>query len=65
MKHWIPEILAAIALLLSVAALIYQHFATPDGAWFEWWQLWHYETFIVCGVVAAVALVAGKYFGRF
>jgi cytochrome bd-type quinol oxidase subunit 2 len=64
MRHRVPEILAVIALVLAVAALIYQHFVCSTGAWFDWPQLWHYETVIVCCIVAAIALVAGKYLGR-
>jgi hypothetical protein len=65
MRNRLPEILAAIAFVLSVAALVFQHFACTDNdAWFDWEQFWHYETFIFAGVVAAVALVAGKYLGR-
>ncbi len=63
MRSYVPEILAVIALILSGSALVFQHFASKGG-WFDWPQLWHYETFIVCGVVAAVALVVGKYLGR-
>ena len=65
MKNRITEILAAIALVLSGAATVYQHFASTDAdTWIDWPQLWHYETFIACGIVAAIALVAGKYLGR-
>ncbi len=64
MRNRVPEILAAIALILALAALVYQHFATNNGAWFEWEQFWHYESFIAMGIVAAIALVAGKYLGR-
>ena len=63
MRNRIPEILAVVALALSLGALVYQHFATEDG-WFEWEQFWHYESFIAMGIVAAIALVAGKYLGR-
>jgi len=65
MRHRIPEILAVIALVLALAALVYQHFAcTDDDCWFEWEQFWHYESFIAMVIVAAIALVAGKYLGK-
>ena len=63
MRKRIPEILAAIALLLAIFGLVDQHF-TPDDGWFSWPQFWHYEPLIACCVVAAVALMAGKYLGR-
>jgi hypothetical protein len=63
MRHYVPEILAVIALILSVSALVYQHFASK-GAWWDWPQFWHYEPFIAMGIVAAVALVVGKYLGK-
>jgi len=64
MRSRLPEILAVIALVLALGALVYQHFACSTGGWFEWEQFWHYESFIAMGIVAAIALVAGKYLGR-
>lgn len=58
-----PEILAVIFIILAVLALLHQHFTTSD-AWFHLRQLKNHETIIACCVVAAIALVAGKYLGR-
>lgn len=63
MKNRIPEILAAIALVLAIFGLLYQRFSSSQE-WFNWAQIWHYEPLIACCVVAAVALVAGKYLAK-
>ena len=63
MRNRVPEILAVIALVLALVGLLHQIFASTE-AWFSWQQFWHHESLIVVCVVAAVALVAGKYLGR-
>jgi hypothetical protein len=65
MKHRVTEILAAMAFACAIALTIYQHFACTDNdAWIDWEQLWHYEPFILSAIVAAVALIVGKYLGK-
>ncbi len=65
MKHHVTEILAGLALLSAIGLTVYQHFACNDeDCWFEWFQLWHYEPFILSALVAAVALLVGKYLGK-
>ena len=65
MKRHVTEILAALAFLSAIALTVYQHFAcTDDDCWFEWENFWHYESFIACAVVAAIALIVGKYLGK-
>jgi protein-S-isoprenylcysteine O-methyltransferase Ste14 len=63
MRKRIPEILAAIAVILALFGLFFQRFSSSHE-WFNWEQLWNYESLIGLCVVAAVALVAGKYLGR-
>ncbi len=63
MRNHVPEILAVIALVLALVGLLHQIF-TSEEAWFSWQQFWHHEPLIIVCVVAAVALVAGKYLGR-
>ena len=65
MKRHATEILAGIALLSAAGLTIYQHFACNDNdCWFEWFQLWHYEPFIACALVASIALIVGKFLGK-
>jgi hypothetical protein len=65
MKHRVTEILAALALASAIGLIIYQHFACTDNdAWIDWEQLWHYEPFILSAIVASVALIVGKFFGK-
>ena len=65
MKHRVTEILAAIAFMSAISLIVYQHFACNDNdCWFEWEQFWHYESFIACAFVAAIALLVGKYLGK-
>ena len=65
MKRHVTEIIAALAFLSAIGLTVYQHFACDDNdCWFEWWQLWHYEPFIMSAVVAAIALIVGKYLGK-
>ncbi len=65
MKHYVTEILAALAFGSAIGLTVYQHFACNDeDCWFEWFQLWHYEPFILSAVVAAIALLVGKYLGK-
>jgi len=58
----IPENLAFMLLCLAVFGLFHQHITT--GVWFDYRQLWCHEDFIACAIVAAIALVVGKYLGK-
>ena len=65
MKRHATEILAGIAFLSAAGLTVYQHFACIEtGAWFEWEQFWHYESFIGMAVVAGIALLIGKFLGK-
>jgi len=65
MKSHTTEILAGLAFLSAIGLTVYQHFACNDlDCWFEWFQLWHYEPFIMSALVAAIALIVGKYLGK-
>ena len=60
MKNHAPEIVAGILLCLAVALLVHQQLISND-VWFNWQQFWHHEPVIACCVIAAIALLAGKY----
>ena len=62
MKNRIPEILAAILFCLAVLLLFHQRLFA-NHVWFSWQEFWHHESVIACCVVAAIALVVGKYLG--
>jgi uncharacterized membrane protein len=62
-KQRIPEILAVILLVLAFLGLVHQQLVSND-VWFHYQQLKNHETIVSCFVIAAVALVAGKYLGR-
>jgi hypothetical protein len=65
MKHHLTEILAALAFASAIALTVFQHYACTDtDFWFDWEQFWHYESFIAMAVVAAIALLVGKFLGK-
>jgi hypothetical protein len=64
MRKYIIEILAVTLLGLAVFGLIHQQLTTSD-VWFHFRQLGNHETIVACCIVAAIALVTGKYLGKF
>jgi hypothetical protein len=62
-KTRLPEILAVILLILAALGLIHQHVVLNDS-WFSFYQLKNHETIVSCCIVAAIALITGKYLGK-
>ncbi len=62
MNRFVLEILAFIALCLAVFGIFHQHITT--GVWFDYYQLWCHEDFIAVCIIAAIALMIGKYLGK-
>jgi len=63
MKKYLVETLAVILLIMAVFGLIHQQLNTND-VWFNFREVANHEAIVACFVVAAVALVVGKYLGR-
>jgi hypothetical protein len=63
MKKFVSEILAFLLLCVAVLGLVHQHLFTCDN-WFDWSEMLNHESLIACCVVAAIALVVGKYLGK-
>jgi len=63
MKKYLVETLAVILLGLAVFGLVHQQLNTND-VWFNLREVANHEAIVACFVIAAVALVVGKYLGR-
>ena len=63
MKKFVLEILAFLLLCMAVLGLVHQQLYTCD-AWFDWGEMLNHESLVACFVVAAIALVVGKYLGK-
>lgn len=62
LRKYLVEILASILLLSAIFGLGHQWFIS--GTWFSPEQFWHHEPLIALCLVAAVALLVGKYSQR-
>jgi hypothetical protein len=63
MKNRAPEVLAVMLLWLALILLVHQRLFR-NGVWFDFGEFWSHEALIACCIVAAIALVIGKYLGR-
>jgi len=62
MRSRTPEILAGVLMVIAVVVVLHQHFKYHD-IWFDLWQIKNHETLILSCVIAAIALLVGKYLG--
>jgi uncharacterized membrane protein required for colicin V production len=65
MKKFIPEILAALGIIGAAALLVQQHLTSSCPIFFHIEEIKSHEAAASFLVVAAVALVIGKYLGKF
>jgi hypothetical protein len=65
MKKFIPEMLAVLALVAAVLVLVVQRIVTDCDRWFKFEDIHNYETLASFFVVGGVALVIGKYLGKY
>ena len=49
-------------MVIAVVVVLHQHFKYHD-IWFDLWQIKNHETLILSCVIAAIALLVGKYLG--
>ena len=64
MKKYLVEIASGLLVVTAVAALIYQKVNDTCPQWFHFEEIWSYDVMAFCGVVAAIALIIGKYTGK-
>jgi len=63
LKNRLPEVLAVVFIFLAAFGLIHQQLTSSD-VWFHFGQMRNHETIVACCIVAAIALLIGKYLGR-
>jgi hypothetical protein len=64
-KKYLVEILAVLALCLAVVVLVHQHLVSSCPIWFHTEEIFNHEAAASFCVIAAVALVIGKYLGKY
>ena len=61
MKKHVIDILAGLLVCLAVVAIVYQKVSGTYPTWFHFDEIWSYDVMALCGVVAVIALIIGKY----
>ncbi len=65
MKKYVPEILAVLSLCSAMLVLVHQQLTSTCDTWFHFQEIHSHEVLASFCVVAAVALVIGKYLGKY
>jgi hypothetical protein len=63
MINRLPEILAAVLIVISILLLVHQRLVSND-VWFHLRQIRNHETIVAFLVAGAIGLLAGKYLGK-
>ena len=63
-KKYVTEGTAVIGFCLAIIGLIHQQIVSND-VWFHFRQMRNHETIVACCIIGALALLAGKYLGKY